>query len=294
MFRLFKMKTNNPAWSLLISINFAIFIITSIVIACVIGTIVPQNGSPEAYIQQYGPFVYHCLLSLDIIDLYHAWWFNMMLVFFIVNIIACTIDRLVKTRKVLFPTNPTFSLSRFQNLENSYGFRVGTAQARLLKQYRQILSRQFAFSRDQETQNGFVLFAEKRRWTRLGVHAVHGSIVFVMLGGLIGGLFGFEGFAMIPEGESVDQIRLERTGKMKALGFTVRCDDYNETYHANGSPAEFRSSITILENNRAVLSRKILVNNPLKYKGITIYQASRQVLTNQHAPAVNFSVDNIT
>jgi len=57
------------------------------------------------------------------------------------------------------------------------------------------------------------IFAEKWRWTRFGVYIVHFSVILLLLGGLIGSLFGFKGFAMIPEHEKINSIRIRNTGQ---------------------------------------------------------------------------------
>jgi cytochrome c biogenesis protein len=123
-------------------------------------------------------------------------------------------------------------------------------------------------------QAGFRLFAEKGRWTRLGVPAVHLSIVTILAGALIGSIFGFEGFAKIPEGESIDYIRLRNSNDTLSLGFEVRCDDFEVSFYDSGSPKEFRSSLVVLENGQEVLKKEIIVNDPLRYKGINFFQSS--------------------
>jgi len=92
---------------------------------------------------------------------------------------------------------------------------------------------------------------------------------------LIGSIFGFDGYVNIPAGESAQQIRLRNKPQMMQLDFTIRCDDYDESYYETGAPKEFRSSLTILEQGREVLKKDIIVNDPLRYKGISIYQSSR-------------------
>ena len=37
------------------------------------------------------------------------------------------------------------------------------------------------------------MFGENGRWTRFGVYSVHLSVVLLLIGGLIGSIFGFDG-----------------------------------------------------------------------------------------------------
>lgn len=42
----------------------------------------------------------------------------------------------------------------------------------------------------------------------------------------------------------------------------------------NGAPKEYKSDLTIIENGKEVLKKSIIVNDPLRYKGINIFQSS--------------------
>jgi cytochrome c biogenesis protein len=93
---------------------------------------------------------------------------------------------------------------------------------------------------------------------------------------LLGSLFGFDGFVNIPEGDTVDTIQLRSTDQMVKLPFQIRCDDYTESHHEDGTPREFRSTLTLLTpEGEPILTKDIIVNDPLRYQGISLYQASR-------------------
>ena len=68
-----------------------------------------------------------------------------------------------------------------------------------------------------------------------------------------------------------------RDGSQLPLGFEVRCEKFNVDFYPTGAPKEFRSILTILENGQPVPGYKdvkVIVNQPLSYKGITFYQSS--------------------
>lgn len=66
--------------------------------------------------------------------------------------------------------------------------------------------------------------------------------------------------------------RMSRLG-IKALGFSVRCDDFDLEFYGNSDmPKEYASVLTVIENGREVLTKRIEVNDPLKYKGVIFYQ----------------------
>jgi cytochrome c biogenesis protein len=141
------------------------------------------------------------------------------------------------------------------------------------------------FTKPTVTQNGnqYHLFAQKNPWCRLGVYVVHASILVIMAGTIIGNIWGYKGFAAIVEGESITSIKA-RNGKEIPLGFEVKCDQFSVSFYdvpGGGGPSqmpkEFKSILTLTENGKEIPGYKharVIVNEPLSYKGITFYQSS--------------------
>ncbi len=259
----------------------------SLALASAIGTVVPQRAGNADYLQAYGEFLFKLFHVLDIFDMYHSWWFQFLIIILSVNIIICSIDRLSATWKIIFQKSPSFNVSRFRELSNKQEFTAGCLPEPLGKMYEQFVSKRFGYSRTEQTDKGFCVFAEKGRWTRLGVYIVHISVIFLLLGALIGSIFGLEGYVNIPEGESVNQIRLRNNNKIHTLDFEIQCDDFNVSFYESGAPKEFRSDLTILENSKPVSYKSIIVNDPLRYKGINIFQSSYGMLPSNEV-SLNF------
>ena len=116
----------------------------------------------------------------------------------------------------------------------------------------------------------------KSGYARLGTYLTHLSVLLILVGGLIGALWGFKGYVQIIEGEVVEEIFLNNPQQaMKPLGFQVRCDAFHVDFYPNGSPKEYVSTLTFFEGERAVLDHVPLrVNHPISYKGLNFYQAS--------------------
>lgn len=113
-------------------------------------------------------------------------------------------------------------------------------------------------------------------WGRLGVFLTHLSVIVILIGGMIGALWGFKGYVEIDEGEAVSEIVLSSSErKIVPLGFEVRCDEFRVSFYPDGTPKEYLSLLTFLEGGKAVMERVPLrVNHPVTYKGLTFYQAS--------------------
>lgn len=206
--------------------------------------------------------------------MYHSYWFQLLIVLLTLNIVVCSIDRLSTTWKIVSIKKPPFILSRFKNNADNEYFDDSRSAEQLKDIYEPFVSKGFGYIRTEQTDNGYSIFAEKWRWTRLGVYGVHLSIILLLIGSLIGSFFGFDGYVNIPEGEVVNSIRIHNPERTQSLDFGILCEDFNVTYYDSGTPKEFRSSLAIIEQGKPVYKKDIVVNDPLRYKGINIFQSS--------------------
>jgi cytochrome c biogenesis protein len=273
-------KSSNPddfmhkLWNFFASVKLSVVILLSLAMTSVIGTVIPQNESPMLYHRKFGDTLFNIFNMLDIFDMYHSWWFRFLLCMLTINIIICSINRLSSTWKVIFPKKPSFNISRFRKAKNRQEWAAAESAEELKSFYAPWLSKRFGMLETETSENGYILFGEKRRWTRLGVYAVHLSIIFMIIGSLIGSIFGFEGFVNIPEGESTATISLRNNQSEKQLGFEIKCNDFDFSLYDSGMPKEYRSSLEIIKNDQTVVKKDIVVNDPLRFEGINIFQSS--------------------
>jgi cytochrome c biogenesis protein len=261
-------------WKLFASVKLTIVLLLTLAATSIIGTLIPQNEAPMAYFETFGASLYRIFSLLGFFDMYHSWWFRALILLLVVNIVICSIDRLQTTWKTIFVRHPRFNPGRYRQLKNRIEYNHDTEAEQLKALYQPIIARRFRYNRTEETTEGFAIYGERGRWTRLGVYVVHFSVVLLLIGGLIGSIFGFEGFVNIAEGESAQSIQLRNSNQKYPLGFEVRCDDFFVDFYDSGAPKEFRSSLTILKQGKAVVQKDIIVNDPLRYEGISFFQSS--------------------
>jgi cytochrome c biogenesis protein len=272
--RRWTLKSTNNLWNFFASVKLTVVLLLTLALTSIIGTLIPQNENPADAVRRYGAYFYRLFDLLGIFDMYHSWWFQLLLILLTINIVVCSIDRISATWKIIFPQNPSFNIERFRQLKNKEKFSAAQSPDELKQRLEPFLSKAYGHPQSEATSNGIYLFAEKGRWTRLGVYIVHLSVLLLLAGGLVGSFFGFEGYVNIPEGEAVGAIRIRKTGQLKPLEFEIKCEDFDISFYPNGMPKEFRSTLAIIEQNRVVLKRDIIVNDPLRYKGINIFQSS--------------------
>ena len=135
---------------------------------------------------------------------------------------------------------------------------------------------------ESEDGNSLRLSWVKHRCYLLGFPFIHSGIIIILLGGLLGTMYGFRGHMVIKEGEVGENFVLQDSREMKRLPFQVAVDKFTlETYESTGRgkrPKEYRSDVRLLEGGKVVAAAPIRVNHPLTFNGLSLYQADYQVV----------------
>lgn len=263
-------------WDFFCSLKLTLFLLISLALTSIIGTILPQGALPPEYVASISPAKLQLYTRLGFYDMYHSWWFVTLLYVFSLNLVSCSIKRLPHVFK--FVSDPALVLAEGQRAsfplkkELSFSGSAEKGKERLVE----FLGKEFSVPVVTEHNGEYHLFAQKAAWCRLGVYVVHFSILIIFIGAIIGSLAGYKGFVSIVEGTSVDSFE-KQNGQQMPLGFEVLCEKFSVDFYENGAPREFRSILTVLENGKPVpgfSQVKLIVNDPMTYKGITFYQSS--------------------
>ncbi|KAF0220103.1 MAG: cytochrome c bioproteinis [Geobacteraceae bacterium] len=263
-------------WDYFCSLKLTMFLLITLAIISIIGTVVPQGALPPEYLQTISQNKLKLYQALGFFDMYHSWWFILLLSLLSINLIACSIKRLPLIWKTITQPVVVMGAGHEKTLSNLTTIETRGDASTLRDRVAAILKAEFADPLITETDGAFHLFAQKTPWSRLAVYAVHLSVLVIFIGAIIGSLFGYKGFINIPEGESVGKV-MSRSKNEIDLGFAVRCEKFSVAHYPNGAPKEFKSILTVLENGQPVQGYNrvpVIVNDPLTYKGITFYQSS--------------------
>ncbi len=270
-----KQDPSHPVWTFFCSVRLTVVVLLALAFTSIIGTLIPQNGAQAFYLQKYGQGWSQVITALDIDDMYHSWWFLTLLALLAVNIVVCSIERLKTTWKIIFPRKVVFRIDRFRRLKDRQTFAASLDNGVLTDRLHGFLKQRVGTVTLETLEGGTALFAEKGRWTRMGVYVVHLSILLLLVGSVIGGVWGFKGHVSIPEGETTDVIELKQGAhEHLTLDFAIRCNSFDVSFYDTGAPNEFKSNVTLIENGAEVLTTDILVNHPLRYRGISLYQSN--------------------
>ena len=297
----------NPLLEFFASVQLALFLLFLLATTSIIGTIIPQNAQPGLYFEQYGPVAARFFELLDIGDMYNSWWFLSLLALFAANLIVCSLDRIPRVIQLVRRDNLATTTEQLDRFSLRRRLDSSLPASELTTLVRQFFKEQGWKPQERVTDGNdgsMLFFAQKAPWSRFGVYVVHASILVILAGAILGSPafarkvlkqdnFAYKGFVMLPEQTSTDHIMTNRGNMPIHLGFTLRCDHFHIDFYNNGMPKTYRSLVTILENGKEVLQREIVVNKPLKYKGVTFYQSSYQPYPD-YTVQLNKKPENIT
>jgi cytochrome c biogenesis protein len=272
----------DKVWDFLASVKLAIVIFALISITSIIGTVLEQRAEPATNIQilsklfgeSLAPGLYNLFNKLGFMDMYHSWWFTALLVLFSVNIIICSLDRLPRIWKLVREPVEPMSEDRLRKFPMSRELVLKGKPDKVRDIVKAVIKgARFRYTEVQE-EKGYQFYAQKGNYTRLGVYITHFSILIILIGAIVGIRLGFSGYLNLPEG-AVSDVAFSHTNKEIPLGFGVRCDRFDVDFYGNSDmPREYKSWLTIIKDGKEVLTKSIVVNDPLTYEGVTFYQAS--------------------
>lgn len=255
------------------SVKTGVFVLIIIGIVSAAGTVILQRpiAEPEQMQQAYSPQTLRILDAIGLTDVFHTWWFVALMCLFATCIVCVSIERWPNVwrfyarpyrRPDSYFRNSTRTKREFPVLEPEQALKAAErAFARMGLKPRRITG-------DGETS----LFAERARFSVFAVYIVHASILMILLGGILDGLYGFKGYINLLSGTSTNQIELRDNSK-RAMPFTLRCDGAGQENYADGTPKKWWSKLVVVENGKDVLAKEIVVNDPLIYGGIRFYQS---------------------
>jgi cytochrome c biogenesis protein len=217
----------------------------------------------------------------ELYDLFHSWWFTGLLLSLALNLVACSLERL--PRIWFLVRYPQRRLDHVVGLR----FRVPpTSTALTLEDVAGVLRRR----RYRVNLTDGFLFAERGRYARFGVWVVHLSLLLILGGGVYGRLTAFEGTAQVPQNGGIASGFIQRNPDgtefkhrlvdQSGRPFLVQCDDFRLKEFEPGRPKAFESDLVVYQDlgsrepGRELARATISVNHPLRYGGLTFYQAS--------------------
>jgi cytochrome c biogenesis protein len=281
--------------NLLSSVPFGIVLLVLLIIGCMIGMLIQQQEleSFPAYYAELTPAEKLVYGRLGFFDIYHAAYFNLLLLLLSLNIILASIDHFPAawsflSRKKL-TASPTFAMAQKfkEKVEIS---QLGRQQ---LVERATAAARKMRFrARVTEANDRTTIFAERGVWNRLGAYAVHIGLLTIFFGYFLTGR-GHTGSMQIRPNQSsdrmlknefnIDNANTEHAINVRelALPFTVECLDFQQKLINKsgslglGNTLDWLTTVRITDQETGKKTDALIhMNTPFDYRGYRFFQQS--------------------
>ncbi|WP_066423970.1 cytochrome c biogenesis protein [Anabaena sp. 4-3] len=281
-------STPSPWWSVpgrflrreflpvLTDLRLAIALLLIIALFSITGTVIEQGQSPAFYQANYpehpalfGFLTWKVIQVVGLDHVYRTWWFLALLVLFGTSLTACTFTRQLPALKAARRWKYYEEPRQFQKLALSAELDTGS-----LNSLSQILqNRRYKIFQEKDD----ILYARKGIIGRIGPIIVHIGIVAILLGAIWGAMTGFIAQEMIPSGETFQVKNIIDAGPLASAqipkDWSVKVNRFWIDYTPKGGIDQFYSDMSVLNSQgEEVDHKKIFVNQPLRYHGVTFYQ----------------------
>ncbi len=257
------------------SLKLTIFLLLLIAFTSIFGTVIPQNKPDPFYAEHYSGTALELIRFFQLDNMYQSWWFYLLMGLFSVNLICCTLKRLSHIRAIFSPGPSHVTRAALDRKPLMRKFTVKKLGPETESRLKKIVADRFSAPVDcdvPDTQISF--YSEKGKYGGLGFFCAHAGVLLILIGGVLGNL-GFKGFMNLAEGETSNVVFLQGSSQTKKLDFSIRCNEFQLHYYENSQmPKDYKSSLTVIENGKEVLTKMIEVNDPLIYRGVYVYQSS--------------------
>ena len=303
--------SSEDVFELLGSMRFAVSMLVFICVASLIGTVVAQNQAINTYIDQFGPFWTALFDKFTIWNVYNSWWFLVIMGFLVVSTTLCVIrntPKMLKDASAFREYVRGSSLRAFPHrveIESDHN-----PQANLEPVQSWLKSHGYAYKVRNDEDGSYMVAAKKGGANRLGYIFGHVAIVVICIGGLLDSelpvriqvwlgdksaitenMFvsqvpesgrlslsnpSYRANMLLPEGSKTSHaiVSYGEGVLIQPVPFIVELKRFIIDYYSTGMPSNFKSEVEVIDEERGErFSQVIEVNEPLRYRGVTVYQS---------------------
>lgn len=270
---------------LLADLRLAIGLLLAIALFSISGTVIEQGQGLAFYQENYpedpalfGFLSWKFILTVGLNHVYSTWWFLAILILFGASLTACTFTRQLIALRWFSRTWNFYSQPRqFGKMALSTEIAGGS-----LSELKAGLGDRRYRLYEKADEAGEMLYAHKGLVGRIGPIVVHASMLLILIGAILGAMTGFYAQEMVPGGQTFKIQNIFEAGPWSASqvpkDWSVHVNRFWIDYSPEGRVDQFYSDLSVLDDSGAEVKRKtIWVNQPLRYKNVTLYQADWSV-----------------
>jgi len=252
------------------SLKFAISLIIFIAIASGIGTFIPQGSNNKFYIDNFdstpifGFLDGEKVLKLQLDHIYTSFWFLFTLILLCISLAACSFRRQIPSLKTSLKWVEYKSEKKFSKLQLTSSYPINQ-NANLISIVDLLLKKRgwktYKFKSHISARRGLI--------GKIGPLVVHIGLIILLIGSAYGSFTSQSKEQYLLPGESLDLVNESTNSKAN-----VKLVDFSIERESDGVPKQFISKLNFSSEDLNLNEIKTTkVNHPIRFKGLTIYQA---------------------
>ncbi|HTH38017.1 MAG TPA: cytochrome c biogenesis protein ResB [Pyrinomonadaceae bacterium] len=304
-------KTSAPIFDrgldFLSSVRFGVVMLCSLVVLSMIGMLIVQQNVDgfDTYFASLTPAERIVFGRLGFFDIYHSWYFNLLLLVLSLNIILASIDRFPSAWAYIKSPKLTATRDWLLRQKENAVLETGVDEKAVTEAVRKVFEKHglkpklstnetIAYAVDEDGKKLFdqtvrstdvVFFGEKGRINRLGAYIVHVALLTLFIGHFVALQTGWDANLRMIPGNATDKMQMLEfdVGQKREfevqVPFTMTCTDIQQKLiDPNGSidvtnTLDWRTQLKVDDPEYGPTLANISMNQPFQYRGFRFFQA---------------------
>ena len=252
------------------SLKFAISLLIFIAFSSGIGTFIPQGMENKDYLESYknnpifGFIDGDKILLLELDHIYTSTWFLISLFLLCISLASSSFRKQIPTLKAALKWIDYDKAEKFKNLQLACKWNENEGKETISNANKILKNKGWEILKKDNR-----LLARKGVFGRVGPILVHSGLIILLIGSAYGNFTRNSLEEYLIPNESIDLIN--DVSKEK---FSLKLKNFNIQREDDGLPKQFTSNLEIYSNkSNETIKKQTEVNQPLRYEGLTIYQA---------------------
>ncbi len=297
----------NRALDFISSVRFGVFQLCILVVFAMTGMLILQQNVQgfDAYYVSLTPAEKTVFGSLGLFDIYHSWYFNLILLSLSLNLILASIDRFPSAWSYIvkpkLKATKKWLMARKENEVFEFPDESVAAVTEKIKD--KLKERGLKPTVTQENDVTFV-FGESSKINRIGAYIVHVFLLTLFLGHFVALQTGFDADVRMIPGSKTDEIQLIQFNLDKKerfnvkLPFSMECTDIQQRLIDEKGNIDVTNTLdwrTQLKINDPAYGESIVdisLNKPLSYRGYRFFQAQTIPVGNARTITLDLTPQN--
>ncbi|HET7309925.1 MAG TPA: cytochrome c biogenesis protein ResB [Mycobacteriales bacterium] len=276
-------RTARYGWRRLTSMRTALLLLSLLALAAIPGTVLPQRGLNPVKVDDFlasHPHLGPLLDRLSLFDVFAAPWFAAIYLLLFISLIGCLVPRIRLHARALRRRPPHAPRNLLRLSISQQWTTDDTARDVAERCGRLLRGERWRVDVHDEPDGAVTVAAEKGYLRETGNLVFHVSLVVLLAGIALGGLFGYKGTVLVVQGQAFANVRssydifqpsrLYSDSSLSPFSFTLQ--KFTAAYQPDGTPRSFDARVGYQSRPGApVTTSDVQVNHPLYAAGANVY-----------------------